>query len=483
LLAPAGISWLWLVPVISLATACVAASVMPGVLWKPLDPHPYDVISYHLQVPREWYEMGKIVPLSHNVFSFFPFNVEMQYLLLMHAMRGPWNAMYACQFLSVIYAALMVIAVASEGGVVGAAIVSCVPWVIMLAGVAYVESALMFYTALSVIWAMRSNRNLILAGIMAGLACGVKITAVPMLLFAIPIAMLLTTRKIFFSCVVFVVVGLLVLSPWLIRNLVWAGNPIFPVAMRTLGRAHFSDEQVERFDRAHSAKADSIGMRLKSVWSDVLAHRQYGYILLPLAIVAAIVRWRDRETWLLLIVGAIIFVTWIGFTHLQPRFLIMIVPVAAILAGRIKFPAMSIVILLAAGIGWSAVYSPLARITRDPVRSAFIGVQNFSFMIPPELTAMENADKQVGLVGDAGAFLYQIPMSRLHYRTVFDVPGNVDDPIEAWVGKVDANWLLVINPSEVERLHRTYWKIPALPPVWAKLEDQPFVLRGAPPQK
>ena len=95
------------------------------------------------------------------------------------------------------------------------------------------------------------------------------------------------------------------------------------------------------------------------------------------------------------------------------------------------------------------------------MRSELIGVQNFSFMIPPELMAMENADQQVGLVGDAGAFLYQIPMSRLHYRTVFDVPGNVDDPVAAWVGKVDSNWLLVINPSEIERLHRTYWKIPA----------------------
>src|SRR5450432_2966589 len=247
LLQPAGFGWLWLVPVISLATACVAASVMPGVLWKPLDPHPYDVISYHLQVPREWYEAGKISLLAHNVFSFFPFNVKMQYLLLMHALGGPWNAMYACQLLSVIYASLMVIAIASEGGVVGAAIASCVPWVIMLAGVAYVESALMLYTALAVIWALRRNS---IAGVMAGFACGVKIIAVPMLLLAIPIAMLISFRKVFLSCIIFVVVGTLVFSPWLIRNVVWARNPIFPLAMKTIGQSHFSDEQVERFERA-----------------------------------------------------------------------------------------------------------------------------------------------------------------------------------------------------------------------------------------
>ena len=80
----AGLGWMWVVPAVSITVAAVSATVVPGILWKPFDPVAYDVLSYHLEVPREWYELGRIVPLHHNVFSYFPFNVEINDLLLMH---------------------------------------------------------------------------------------------------------------------------------------------------------------------------------------------------------------------------------------------------------------------------------------------------------------------------------------------------------------------------------------------------------------
>jgi hypothetical protein len=583
LLLPAGISWLWLVPVVSLATAAVAASVMPGDLWKPLDPHPYDVLSYHLQVPREWYEAGRIEPLSHNVFSYFPFNVEMQFLLAMEATGGPWNGMYVCQFISLAYAVLMVLAVAGcegEGStsneetgseaVIGAAVASTVPWVIMLESMAYVESGLMLYTALALGWVMwalgvrrRSRsapccanrepsgsaagvaeftepsraawKDFILAGIMAGLACGVKITAVPMLLLAVPAALgvmgaargivwiikkrlaspdLAAARRAGGSssaaqeppalrtaakwddakrgamqwlapCAIFVVAGSLVLSPWLLRNVAWCGNPVFPVAMETLGHGHFTEVQVERFHIAHSPRPDqrALASRLRIAWNEVPANWQYGYVLLPMGLLVAAWRWRDRRTWLLLLTGAIIFIVWIGFTHLEPRFLVMLIPLAAMLIAPVRWgrawPMGVMIVLVAAGFGWTGVFGRLAQTTRDPVRSAFIGVQDLSFLVPPELTDPINVDKQVGLVGGAEAFLYQIPMTRLHYRTVFDIPAGDGNPIDAWVGSAargNPNWLLVINPAEVQRLHQTYWKVPGPSKDWAS--KVPFVMPG-----
>src|SRR4051812_10335086 len=68
----ARIGWMWLllVPILSIATTC--AVLPPGLLWRD-EPNGYDVTEYHLQVPREWFEAGRIIPLHHNVFSFFPF--------------------------------------------------------------------------------------------------------------------------------------------------------------------------------------------------------------------------------------------------------------------------------------------------------------------------------------------------------------------------------------------------------------------------
>ncbi len=487
--------WIWLIPIVSLATATVAASVMPGELWRPWDPDQYDVLSYHLEVPREWYDAGQIAPLDHNVFSYFPFNAEMQFLLAMHAFGGPWRAMYICQFICVGYSALMVLAVAGatedrRAGAIAAAVVSCVPWVIMLGSVPYVESALMLYTALAVVWAMRPGaKTMALGGVMAGLAAGVKITAVPMLLLAVPIAAAIAfvgmSRKILIGCGVFLLAGILVLSPWLIRNVAWAGNPVFPVAMKTLGQGHFSDGQAERFRRAHSPTAaeQPIAARFRILWTDVLSQWQYDYVLLPAAVVAAGLGWQKRRTWVLLITGAIIFITWIGFTHLIARFLVMLIPIAGILIGQIRWKNMwPIGIVLgasAAAFGWTGIFDNLARTTRDPVRSILIGITNLDFAIPLELKGMKNSDKQVGLVGDAEAFLYQIPISRLHYRTVFDLPAGKSDPVEAWAGeKVDANWLLVINPMEIERLHRTYLDVPSLPKAWEKRGEEPWVMEG-----
>ena len=87
--APAGSRWFLLLAIPPMAMMTVAAMLPPYLLWTPDEPHGYDAVEYHLQVPREWYEAGRIVPLHHNVFSYLPFNVEMHYLLAMHLRGGP----------------------------------------------------------------------------------------------------------------------------------------------------------------------------------------------------------------------------------------------------------------------------------------------------------------------------------------------------------------------------------------------------------
>jgi hypothetical protein len=519
---PAGAGWLWLVPVVSLAMAGVAGSILPGILWKPLDPHPYDVTSYHLQVPREWYEGGRIVPLDHNVFSYFPFNVEMQFLLLMHAMGGPWEGMYACQFISAGYAVLMVLGVAGGAGarervsagsskvsfasIIGGGFAAIVPWTIMLAGVAYVESGLMLYTALSVGWALeavrrpgRMGRSLALSGVMAGFACGVKITAVPMLLMAVPVAVGVVLvgrggvnwKKLVVHCGGIVLIGSVVLSPWLIRNFVWSGNPLFPIGMRELGRDHFSDQQVERFRVAHSATAveRTAAGKLRVLRNDVIENWQYGFLFFPLVLVGVAGGWRDSQSWVLVICGVFVVGVWVGFTHLLPRFLVMVIPIGGMLIGRIRWgwawPVGVVVLVGTAVCGWSYVAFELMKQSDPPPmygqqQAALFG-PDMSMLLAesPELVHARDEGRQIGLVGDAQAYLYEIPMSQLHYRTVFNVRG--DDAIDGWAGpeaRGNRNWLLVINPMEIDRLHRTYVGVPGLLPGWGERAPETFYLRG-----
>jgi hypothetical protein len=500
---PAGMEWCWLVPVVLLAMAAVGACLMPGVTWRPDDPHPYDVLSYHLQVPREWYEAARIMPLTHNVFSFFPFNVEIQYLLFMWIRGGPWNAMYAAQFLSLAYAMLMVTAIAGSAArarpaVVGAATAAAVPWVVTLACVAYVESAMMLYGTLALIWAMRTfsaeasdgargRREFLVAGVMAGLACGVKITCVPMLVLAIPAALLLTSgaprAKTAARCATLAIVGLAVVSPWLIRNWIWIGNPIFPVGMRTLGAGHFLPEQVDRFLIAHSPRPDQGGIlaRLGVAWRDGFANWEYGFVLFPVAAMAAATRGakRDRRALFLLLMFAFIFITWIGFTHLLGRFLVLIVPAAGLMLAGIDFDRGraarwigAAIVLLAGAISVIEVDSRLAWYC-EIGRAGFFGLRDVSLTMPPELSEEKLAGRTVALVGDAEAFLFGLPISRLKYRTVFDLPPTDEQPkdmaelVRDWLGpEADIegrDWLIILNPAEVRRLSSTYRHVAGLP--------------------
>ncbi len=290
---PAGAMWLWAIPAASLTMSAVAASVLPGVLWRDSgDPHPYDVTSYHLQVPREWYEAGRVVPLRHNMFSYFPMNAEVQSLLLMHAAggpRGPWTAMYACQFVSVGYTLLMVLAVAGAvgggpgsseylaggagagdrgGGGVGCAVGRHAGRRGVRGGGADVLHGARRRVGVAGDRRRAVRRDpLLVAGVMAGLACGVKITAVPMLLAAVPVAVVAAVgrsmpwRRLAVGCAAFVVAGAVVVGPWLVRNAAWAGNPLWPVGMSVLGRDHFSAGQVERFRVAHSPPPAAAGGR------------------------------------------------------------------------------------------------------------------------------------------------------------------------------------------------------------------------------
>jgi hypothetical protein len=257
--------------------------------------------------------------------------------------------------------------------------------------------------------------------------------------------------------------------------------------MNTLGRGHFSAAQVERFTKAHSPRDDqrSPVARVGVLWRDVLDHWQYGYVILPAGLLALLVRPRDRQTWLLLLTAAAIFIVWIGFTHLLARFLVMLIPLAGIAIGRVRWrafwPAGIALALIAAGSSWIHFVPELMKQSAVPPEEALFGITELTNFLSPEIARARKQQMQVGLIGDAQAFLYQIPMTHLHYSTVFDLPADVSDPVQAWAGKAAVNnpdYWLVVNTSEIERLHRTYSHVPPLPAQWQPNFPETFFIRA-----
>jgi len=461
---PAGRNWLWIVAMAPLAMSVVGALLPPGLLWGD-EPNGYDVVEYHFQIPRQWFEAGRITPLSENVFSYFPQGMEMHYLLAMEARNGPWAGMYAAQLMHVALCALAVAAVWAIAGTLAGVIMAVTPWISLLAPVGYVEGAVLLYGALAIGWAMRSLgkgqiREMAMAGAMAGFACGIKLTDVPMLLLAIPIAMLAVDRTAWLKkSAIFIAIGLIVFSPWLIRNLLWTGNPVFPEAIHLFGRGHFSIAQVERWREAYCPTTS----RMSALWMQIIGDERYGFILLPAAVIIAAVRFASQKVRFLFAMVAIVIAIWLGFTHLQSRFFVLAIPISAMLLAEANWrwwPAGMIVLvcfLLACQI--VIVGGRLNHYLSDIDGIHILGVENLAGIAGPDPTTI-SPDTHIDLVGDARPFLYPYPSSRLTYRTVFDV-GSSGNVIQDWTGRPDIppHHLLVIDPAELTRLHRTYYQI------------------------
>lgn len=507
--APAGTSWLLLLAAPALSIALGGASMFPGFLWNPLDPHPYDVMSYHLEVQREWYEAGRIIPLHHNVYSFFPANMETQYLLGSYLKGGPWKAMYYDQLLSFGCMVLMVLGIwalvrnLGGNGVIAALLASAVPWVTMLGATAYVESVLLLDSVLALAWLIRALqsakiREAALAGAFAGLACGVKYTAAPTVLVLLPAAAVIAVllyrpwrssggwKPRFLGTILFGLVGTATFLPWMARNVAWTGNPFFPLEMKTLGQAHFDAIQVERWDRAHRPPPaqQPVRERLKAGWREVVTNWQYGYVILPLGLLAALFTWRKPIVGLLLLILLFQAIFWLFFTHLMGRFAVMIIPTLAILAGLATRRELTFLLtggsILAIFFGLFGLLPEFVPRSREAQAGLYF-LTDWSKIYPDQMKDIESTQDKIALIGIGEAFYYRIPINRILYRSVFDTrfpPGT--SVIDGWLGQsldqLRKDYIVEIHYGELRRLSRTYYAIPPLPPEDANIPDTPVVL-------
>ncbi len=494
---PGGHERWWLVPFAAiLGLAIIAASMCPGFLWKqPGDPHPYDAVSYHLQVPREWYDAGRILPLQHNTFSYFPMAMEAHYLAAMHLRGGAWAGVYLCQFLTLAHGALAVAAVGQASRALGASslrawsaamIVATTPWVFQLSTVAYVEAGVMLYTTLAVGWAMLALREpskwaFAIVGLCAGLACGMKYTAFVMTA-GVVIGLLVVfevVHKRFAPAAIAVLVTMATASPWLVRNVVWTGNPVFPLATSAFGKSHFSDDQVDRYVVAHRPPEgeQGVGARIENGWHRTFADPQFGFVVLPagvLMIIAGMWLARDaRRQNAFLAIGILAMVLiWLAATHVVPRFVTPIVPLAALAIALVPIDGRAaLVIAIAQGVtGLSLLWGWLSP-TLDVGRQGLLRLSDPTVLESDEVRAARLSGAPIALIGDAQAFFYDVPSDRLIYRSVFDVRVSEGATlIDGWLGepveslRARGAWV-IINFPELQRLSATYRHLPAVPAI------------------
>ncbi len=485
-----------LVLAIPAGIALFGASLPPGTLWAG-ENRAYDALEYHLEAPREYYDAGQIHFLPHNVYASFPQQVEMLYLLLMHLMGGPYGAALACQLVHVLGATLTVVALiawtpAGWPRVVVALLAASTPWVAYLGCLAYVEMGMLLFAAVAAGLLLETLRDatsadwrtILAAGLCIGLAGGCKYTALVLIAAALGLAWLivmnggplLRLRR----AVIFGAATLLAFSPWLIRNVAFTGNPVYPFAYSVFGGQAWSAAQTAQWDRGHQVPPEraSIVGRLQILWDEVPASARFGPALILLGLVGLLLA-RNRAAMLLAIWLVLTLLCWATLTHMPGRFAVPIIVPLVLLAGlgteccshsatRRRAGITLFVLATVAGAAinarqlsnWLAAEDRFWNRFAAPLDTILVhGPQLFRQVQDLNSPELIGPDDRAWLVGDAAVFYVD---RNIHYTVVFSrdpwlAAARDATPAEAidWLRTQNVT-RVVFSWTEIDRLATTY---------------------------
>jgi hypothetical protein len=406
----------------------------------------FDAIEYHLQGPKEYYQAGRITFLPHNVYTSMPFSVEMLHLLGMEVLDDWWWGALAGQFLIAAHAPMAAVLVARtatrmgspRAGWCAATVYLTTPWVYRLAVLPYVEGPLGYYHAALVWGALRAwtepdrptQRGFwAAAGLLAGGAMACKYPA--LISAVIPfgaVALADSVRRRAPSALLAFSLGwAAVMTPWLAKNVVDTGNPVYPLAYNVFGARHWDAAMDRKWSNAHGPRPVSAELLWASI-RDVAGRSDWQSPLYVALAPLAFLRPGSRR--FATAVGAYVvylFLTWWLLTHRLDRFWLPMLPPLAVLAG------------LGADwsrrLGWTLLLIPLVALsvlanlsyssTALTALNEWTGdLKSLRRSVPQMLNpALSSADAELPpgakllLVGQAAVFHVNHPVV---YNTVFD---------------------------------------------------------------
>jgi len=324
--------WLWL-------AAPFVIVILLGSMLPPLD---FDVREYHLQVPKEFYQEGRIGFLAHNVYGNMAMGTEMLSLLGMAAAGDWWLGALVGKTVIGLFAPLAALGLLAAGrrffsptaGIIAAIVYLSTPWIARVSTSGLVEGASACYLLLAVyaviLWQQREGSGfrvqgsgstedrdskvaepaaqsspssapnsqlrtpssrpfLVLAGYLAGSAVSTKYPAALFVFLPLAVWVALASwlggwRAIVGRLAVFALAAAVACGLWFGKNWVLADNPTYPLLYGVFDSPHWSAEKNENWSRAHRPHDFSP----RALWSDAVrvavTSEWLSPLLMPLAL-------------------------------------------------------------------------------------------------------------------------------------------------------------------------------------------------------
>lgn len=263
------------------------------ILLGSVPPVDRDALTHHLFVPKLWLQHGSIYEIPEIPFSYYPMNLDLLYTIplyfgndiipkyihyLFALLTGLLLYQYLDKRLGKVY------------GLFGALFFLSVPIIIKLSITVYVDLGVVFFSTAALLsllyWAEHHFcwRYLILAGLSCGLAAGTKyngLISIAVLTLLVPILYQQSVTKeqqhngkALLWGVIFAAATLISFSPWLVKNYVWTGNPIYPLHDSLVQRLKI---QIVKQDAAPAEQITEIQQRATFQGSGAFVSRKILY--------------------------------------------------------------------------------------------------------------------------------------------------------------------------------------------------------------
>lgn len=342
----------WLLGMVTLAALL---SLWLQVQWPQVG---WDANVYHLTVPRLYLDHGGFHRIPFNVYSNWPLNTQMLYALALaardHVLAKSVHFAFGVAVLVLIHRVVKANG-RSWAGWLAALLFLFNPVVLDEFRHAYVDLAFALFLLLAFVMMQQGlegrddrDRQLVLAGVFAGVAAGIKPTGVlgvsclVLVFLVVLIRQKGPWRENCKDLARILVPTAVLLTPWLIKSWILTGNPIYPFLYGLFGGPEWSAElsdQLGRWQRGMGmgrSWLDSLLLPFRVILSGGPGYDHFDGKISPLWLVivpfsAAVAR---RDPWVARSLGfaGLYFVVW-ALTSQQMRFLIPILPFLAIAAG------------------------------------------------------------------------------------------------------------------------------------------------------
>lgn len=403
-------------PAWTLCERLLAAGVIVAViLMIPLaliPPVVRDELISHLAIPKLYLERGAIYEIPFMGYSYLPQNIDLLYMVSLGLGSDIAPKLIHLGFAVATGLVIYFYLARSAGkatGLVGMLLYLSTPLVANLSRTAYIDNGAAFYATLAVMAALKwkdddESKWLALSAISSGLAMSAKYNTI--LSFALVSGFVFVTglnKKRYALALVntaaYAAIAIVVLSPWLLRNYLWTGSPLYPLyesAALAVGKGegvHVTTELApiaKRMVLYNESALDIIliPIRIFIEGADNSIERFDG-VLNPLFLVLmplAFIRRRTADLKYLALFSALFMAMAILSVELVTRYLLPIVPLFAIFSAlglknlyetRLKWLA---ILLAVAAIGFCLDYEkglyekyrPLSYIFGNETREAYL---------------------------------------------------------------------------------------------------------------